>query len=510
LLYHFVAGEVAMAKRSTTLEILLPQRNDDVPAYRWLYNSLRDEILEGRLRPGTRLPATRDLASQYKLSRGTIVTAFEELKAEGYVEGSIGSGTYVSKVLPEELLEVRSEAARKAALIKQPRRKLTDYGKSVKSFPNFPNRATRAFRANLPAVDLFPVTLWTQLANRRLRRTSVALLTGTDALGYPPLREAIAHYVTTSRGAVCTADQVIALSGVQEALDLTVRLFLNPGDRVCMEDPGYFGATRIFDAMKAKINPLAVDKEGMKLPGERHRGARLIYTTPAHQSPLGMTMSLPRRLGLLEWARRSGTLIFEDDYDGEYRYSGRPVPVLQGLDRNGVVLLAGTFSKVLFPSLRLGYMVVPMDLVDRFAAAKSLITRHSALLEQTVLCDFIEQGHFGRHLRRMREVYSQRLGVLIENGRRNLAGLLEISEIEAGLQTVGLLNPGVNGREASKAAWKRGIEVVSIRGLYSVDGNERKITNAGTQDGLQLGFAAIDEREIKRGVEELARVLETM
>lgn len=500
-----------MAKRSTAIEMLLPGRDDGAPAYRWLYGALRSEILEGRLRPGTRLPATRDLASQYKLSRGTIVTAFEELKAEGYVEGSVGSGTYVSKVLPEDLLEVRSEAARKAAARQQPRRRLTDYGKLVQPFPNWPNRATRAFRANLPAVDMFPVTLWAQLTNRRLRRTSVGLLTGTDAKGYLPLREAIAHYVTSSRGAVCTAEQVVVLSGVQEALDLSTRLLLNPGDKVCMEDPGYFGATKIFDAMKAKISPLAVDKEGMQLPGERHRGARLIYTTPAHQAPLGMTMSLPRRLALLEWARKTGTLIFEDDYDGEYRYSGRPVPVLQGLDRNGVVLLAGSFSKVLFPSLRLGYMVVPVDMVDRFTAAKSLICRHSALLEQTVLCDFIEQGHLGRHLRRMREVYSERLGALLDNGRKKLDGLMEISEIEAGLQTVGWLRPGIDGREAAKSAWNRGLEVISVRGFYSNKAEHpNRAAKANQSDALQLGFAAIDEREIKRGVEELARVLEAM
>lgn len=499
-----------MAKRSTAIEMLLPGRDDGAPAYRWLYGALRSEILEGRLRPGTRLPATRDLASQYKLSRGTIVTAFEELKAEGYVEGSVGSGTYVSKVLPEDLLEVR-QAARKDVAAKQQRRRLTDYGRLVQPFPNFPDRATRAFRANLPAVDMFPVTLWAQLTNRRLRRTSVGLLTGADAKGYLPLREAIAHYVTTSRGAVCTAEQVVVVSGVQEALDLSTRLLLNPGDKVCMEDPGYFGATKIFDAMRAKISPLAVDREGMKLPGERHRGARLVYTTPAHQAPLGMTMSLPRRLALLEWARKTGTLIFEDDYDGEYRYSGRPVPVLQGLDQNGVVLLAGSFSKVMFPSLRLGYIVVPADMVDRFAAAKSLICRHSALMEQTVLCDFIEQGHLGRHLRRMREIYSERLGVLLDNGRKKLDGLLEISEIEAGLQTVGWLRSGIDGREAAKAAWKRGLEVISIRGFYSRGEQERlRAVKVTERDGLQLGFAAIDEREIERGVEELARVLEAM
>jgi GntR family transcriptional regulator/MocR family aminotransferase len=498
-----------MAKRSNAIEMLL-QRDDGAPAYRWLYSALRTEILEGRLRPGTRLPATRDLAAQYKLSRGTIVTAFEELKSEGYVEGSIGSGTYVSKVLPEQLLEVRNAAQRNTAK-QQPPRKLSDYAELITPFPGYPNRSTRAFRTNLPAVDLFPVALWAQLATRRLKRTSLSLLTGTDPLGYPPLREAIANYVTTSRGAICTPDQVVIVAGVQEALDLSARLLLNPGDRVCMEDPGYFGASKIFHAMKANLCLHSVDNEGMQLPGARHRAARLIYTTPAHQAPLGVTMSLPRRLALLEWARRSGSLIFEDDYDGEYRYSARPIPVLQGLDRNGVVLLSGTFSKVLFPSIRLGYMVVPHDLIDRFSAAKSIISRHSALLEQTILCDFIEQGHFARHLRRMREIYSERLGVLLRESSRTLAGLLDISEIEAGLQTVGWLRPGIDSIDAAKAASDRGIEVVSISRLYSRNPQNNQATSKPAQrQALQLGFAAIDAREIRRGVEELASVLEAM
>jgi GntR family transcriptional regulator/MocR family aminotransferase len=498
-----------MTKRLSAYELLLPERENGAPAYRWLYNSLRAEILEGRLKPGTRLPATRDLAHQYKLSRGTIITAFEELKAEGYVEGSTGSGTYVSKILPEQLLEVRRETARKTTSQEQPTRRFSDFATSLRPFPNLPNRSTRAFRANIPAVDLFPISLWAQLTNRRLRRTSVNLLTTTDSLGYPPLREAIAHYVTTSRGAVCTPDQVVVVAGIQEALDLTARLFINPGDRVCMEDPGYFGAVRIFDAMKANLCLHSVDDEGMQLPAARHRNTRLIYTTPAHQAPLGMTMSLPRRLALLEGARRSNTLIFEDDYDGEYRYAARPIPVLQGLDQNGVVLLAGSFTKTMFPTIRLGYLIVPPDLVDRFAAAKSISSRHSALLEQTVLCDFIEQGHFGRHMRRMRELYSERLGVLLEEGRRNLAGLLEISEIEAGLQTVGWLQPGVSSAEVWKEAGERGLEVISIRRLYTRNGLSAA-TNPEEREALQLGFAAIDAQEIKRGAEELARVLEAM
>lgn len=490
-----------MAKRSELTEILLGERAEGESAYRWLYGALRREILEGRLRPGTRLPATRDLAREHGLSRGTIVTAFEELKSEGYIEGSTGSGTYVSKVLPEELLEVRRKGARKDSL-QRPERKFSGYGSSIRMFPGLSGRAPRAFRSNLPAVDEFPVTLWAQIANRKLRRAPAAMLMGGEAAGYKPLREAIAAYVSRSRGVVCTAAQVVVLSGVQEALDLAVRLFLDHGDRVLMEDPGYVGAARIFEAMGAKMVSLGIDEQGAKLP-DAGETARLVYVTPAHQAPLGVTMSLARRLELLEWAKRTGALIFEDDYDGEYRYSGRPVPALQGLDRSGVVLFAGSFSKVLFPSLRLGYLIVPEDLVERFAAAKSILNRHTPLLEQTVLCEFIDAGHFGRHLRRMREMYSERLGVLLEEGKKRLGGALEISEIEAGLQTMGWLAKGFEGRAVKSAAAARGVEVIPLAEFY------RSTQEKLERDGLQIGFAAIGTREIRRGVEELARVLES-
>ncbi len=275
------------------------------------------------------------------------------------------------------------------------------------------------------------------------------------------------------------------------------------GTESSMEDPGYIGAARVFEAMGAKMISLGIDGQGAKLPGARQT-AKLVYITPAHQAPLGVTMSLARRLEMLEWARRAGALIFEDDYDGEYRYSGRPVPALQGLDRNGVVLFAGSFSKVLFPALRLGYLIVPEDLVDKFAAAKSILNRHAPLLEQTVLCEFIEAGHFGRHLRRMREVYSERLGVLLEEGRKQLKGVVEISEIEAGLQTVGWLAPGMDARAVAKAGSARGVDTIPLAGFYrSAQELEQR-----ERDGLQMGFATVAPREIRRGVEELARALE--
>ena len=405
-----------MPKEAATLPLSLAGPRADRDLYRWLYEELRAAILAGRLRPGSRLPATRDLAQTYRISRPTAVTAFEQLKSEGYVEGRAGSGTYVSQVLP---------------------------------------------------------------------------------------REAVAEYLNTSRGVKCSAEQVLIVSGAQEALDRTARVLLNPDEPVWMEEPGYPGAAVVFHAVGAKICPVPVDDEGVDMERgiRRWRRARLVYVTPAHQFPLGVTMSLRRRLALLEWARRSGTLIFEDDYDSEYRYSGRPIPALQGLDRSGVVIFAGSFSAVLFPALRLGYLVVPTEMVEVFAAAESVSTHHPPLLEQAVLCDFITEGHFARHVRRMREVYAERLSVLLEGARERLSGLLEISNVEAGLQTVGWLKGRVIAERAAKAAAEQDVEVVALSRYAS--GHARK-------DGLILGFAAVDPKEIRRGVAALAAVLEGM
>jgi GntR family transcriptional regulator/MocR family aminotransferase len=491
-----------MAKRTTTPALMLTLRGPGTPAHRWLCTALRAEILEGRLRPGARLPATRDLAGQYGLSRGTIVSAFEQLKAEGYLEGTVGSGTYVNKILPDELLQVALKARAPRPAPRPQRRALSDFGERAKPVPPYDFHAPRAFRANQPALDLFPTALWAQVAARRLRRASANLLLGCDPLGYPPLQAAVGEYLRTSRGVKCVPEQIAIVSGVQEALDLTARLLLNPGDRVCMEDPGYVGATATFESCGARITPVRVDGEGMVLPPAEPRGARLAYVTPSHQFPLGISMSLPRRLELLEWARQAGAMIFEDDYDGEFRYSGRPVPALQGLDRQGLVLYSGSFSKVLFPSIRLGYLVVPPDLVDAFAAVKSVTSRHAGVPEQAVLCDFITEGHFGRHVRKMREVYAERLTVLQEGARQRLGGLLEISGIDAGLQTAGWLpgDGGIDGETAARAAARRGVEVTAL---------SRYSRGPVAREGLHLGFAAVDPREIRRGIEQLAVALET-
>ena len=488
-----------MTKRFSQSPLMLPIREPDMPAIRWLYDVLRAAILEGRLAPGARLPATRELARQYQLARGTIVAAFEQLKSEGYLEATIGSGTRVAKELPDRLLLVSHPARAAAPSRANHARRLSHYGRQVQSFRGLQPGPVRAFRANQPALDLFPTTLWAQVAARRLRQATTDLLLGSGPLGYRPLQEGVADYLRTARGVHCEAGQVAIVSGVQEALDLVARLFLNPGDRVAIENPGYIGATLIFRALGATIVPVRMDEEGMTV-GDALKGARLVYLTPAHQFPLGVSMSLPRRLAVLEWARASGAIIFEDDYDSEYRYAGRPVPALQGLDRHGQVIFAGSFSKVLFPSLRLGYLVVPHDLVDRVAATQSVTNRHAPLLEQAVLADFIAGGHFGRHIRRMRGIYAERLSVLLEAAKERLTGLLEISKVEAGLQTVGWLQGGREGAAVAEAVAVRDVEVIPL---------SRYARGRVAANGLQLGFAAVDVAEIRRGVRELAAALDS-
>jgi len=477
---------------------LLP-RSPGVSATRWIGDSFRAAILEGRLRPGTRLPATRDIARDYDLARGTVVTAFDQLKSEGYLETRTGSGTFVAGEIPDRHFTVlRSPATRARPRNLHNTRRLSGYGRAVKSFPSGIGDRIRAFRSDVPALDLFPTTLWAQIAGRRLRKATTGMLRGCDPMGYRPLQEAVADYLTTSRGVACVPGQVAIVSGTQEALDLTARLFLDKRDRVAIENPGYIGATRVFEAAGAIVSHAAVDDQGMVIDDSLD-GARLVYVTPAHQFPLGASMSISRRLALLEWAFQSGAMIFEDDYDSEFRYSGRPMPALQGLDEHGQVIFAGSFSKVMFPSLRLGYMVVPTDLIDRFAAAQSVSKRHAPLLDQAVLADFLVEGHFGRHVRRMRQIYAWRLAVLLESAQLELAGLLEVSRVEAGLQTVAWLRPGLTAESVAVAAARRGVEVTPLN---------RYARGRMHADGLQIGFAAVDENEIRRGVRELRLAIE--
>ncbi|HYZ85214.1 MAG TPA: PLP-dependent aminotransferase family protein, partial [Bryobacteraceae bacterium] len=363
---------------------------------RGLSDELRNAILQGRIRPGTRLPATRDFAKQYSLARGTVVNVFEQLQVEGYLCSRTGAGTWVNERLPDGDLRGSRRSPLPAVVRPEPMVGLPCNGPS------------RPFRVYEPAIAHFPVKVWTRLARRRLAAFSSWLRTEHDACGFAPLREAIADYLASSRGVKCYPDQIMIVSGIQQGLDLLARVLLNPGDPVWMEEPGYFGALMAFRNAGARIVPVPVDDEGLSVSAGMSlcAHAKAVYLTPAHQFPLGMTMSLDRRLALLDWASRAGAVVIEDDYDSEYRFESRPVPALQGLDARCNVAFVGTFNKVLFPWLRLGYVVLPPTLVEPFLALRYATEFRCAGLDQAILCDFIVAGHFGRHIRRMRELYA--------------------------------------------------------------------------------------------------------
>ena len=489
-----------MTKRTSTFDLVVRERQPGTALFQWIYDEVRWGILDGRLRRGVRLPSSREFARRYGVSRGTVVTAFEQLHAEGYLEGNVGAGTYVNTLLPEDFLDVKRGSATVARTTRLP--KLSQYAQRLGQAASARSQPARAFRAAEAALDAFPITMWAQIASRRLRGATRTLLADIDPTGYRPLREAIANYLGTARGVRCTAEQVIIVAGIQQGLELTARLLLDPGDPVWLEDPCFFGVSAMFKALGAKIIAVPVDMSGLSVVEGQKRcdRAKLAYVTPAHQFPLGVTMSLDRRLKLIDWARRTGSLIFEDDYDSEYRYSGRPIPALQGLDHSDSVIFAGSFSKVLFPSLRLGYLVVPLELIDKFAAARYTTDRHSAVIDQAILCDFITEGHFGRHIRRMRELYASRLAVLRESVQRRLGEFLTIPETEAGVNTVGWLGNGINAEVVSQAAAERNVEVIPIN---------RFALEKQTAEGLLLGFGAVDDHELLRGVEDLTATVDS-
>ncbi|MGH3145626.1 MAG: PLP-dependent aminotransferase family protein, partial [Rubrobacter sp.] len=352
----------------------------DAPYYRQLYEGVRSAILSGLLPVGTRLPSTRTLATELGVSRTTAVTAFDQLLAEGYLEGKVGSGTFVAGSLPDDLLSVRERVECESGPARSGRR-LSGRGAMLAATPATAVRdrgSPRAFRPGVPALDEFPYAVWRRISGKVWRRPSGGLLGYGDPAGYWPLREAISGHLRTARGVRCLPEQVIVVSGSQQALDLAARVLLDPGDAVWVEDPGYTGARGALSGAGARLVPVPVDGEGLEVEKgiEREPDARLACVTPSHQYPLGVTMNLGRRLVLLGWAGSSGAWVVEDDYDSEYRYTGRPLEALQGLDTGERVLYVGTFSKVLFPALRLGYLVVPPDLIEAFTSARELTDRH--------------------------------------------------------------------------------------------------------------------------------------
>lgn len=480
----------------SSLELTLSSRLPDQSLADWLYRELRNAILEGRLAPGTRLPASRDFAQQHRVSRGTVVSVFERLQAEGYLSSRVGAGTWVNhRVAVGD--PVRPQLVSPPTYI---RRVISAYARPKAFLGLAGTKSARPFQMRDPAVTEFPAKLWGHLSARRARSFRSWLRTEDDGRGYRPLREAIAQYLASSRGVRCTPDQIIVVSGIQQALDLLTRLLLKRDDPVWMEDPGYFGAAIAFGNVGAKIIPVPVDEQGLSVSAGMRlcAHAKGAYLTPAHQFPLGMMMSLERRMAVLNWASRAGAFVIEDDYDSEYRFEGRPVPALQSLDRGSNVILIGSFSKLLFPSLRLGYVVLPPPLVDFFLAFRYQTDLRSLNLDQAVLCDFITGGHLGRHLRRMRDLYASRLAALIEGGRKHLKGLLKIFSVQAGLYTAAFLENGMTSSQAETAAAAHGVEVMAL---------DRFTLKCPDPKGVLLGFAAFDEATIREGLVQLTAAL---
>ncbi|HVF27178.1 MAG TPA: PLP-dependent aminotransferase family protein [Pyrinomonadaceae bacterium] len=489
--------------------IMLDDEKRHFPLYIQIYEAIRLSVLSGHFDSRMRLPSTRSLAQQLGVSRMTVVNAYEQLLAEGYIKGKTGAGTFVASVLPEQLLQTRDAAPhRSAAPPARPPHSLSKRGKwlertCVTTSCTRDDKSFQAFQNGLPAVDKFPFDVWSRLATRRLRHPPRELLGYGDPAGYRPLRASIAQYLKASRAVRCEPEQVIIVSGAQQALDLVARLLLDADDAVWIEDPCYPGARDALHSAGAELVSVPVDGDGFDLSAalRRKKDARLVYVTPSHQYPLGVTMSLARRLALLEWANRAGAWIIEDDYNSEYRYAGRPLASLQGLDAEGRVLYVGTFSKTIFPALRLGCLVVPPDLVDVFAAARALTDRHSATLDQAILTDFIEDGHFARHVRRMRVLYEERQGILVAAAERELSGLLDAPPAAAGMHLVGWLPEGVSDKAASESAARQRVKATPLS-AYSLDPLSR--------GGLVLGYTALNARQIKDGVRKLAKALDAM
>ncbi|MDT5270188.1 MAG: GntR family transcriptional regulator / MocR family aminotransferase [Acidobacteriota bacterium] len=476
------------------------------PLYRQLYDTIRRSILSGGLPSGRQLPASRLLAKQLGVSRMTVVNAYEQLLAEGYLEGRRGAGTFVSAHLPEEFLQASGFKRLERQEKPSPRKIiLSEYGSRVAQNSRTILRhhgatALVPFQHGVAALDEFPYSVWAKIAQRWQKSPPASVLNYGDAVGFQPLRDAVAAHLAAARGVRCTSEQIIITNGTQQALDLIGRIFLSESEDVCLEDPGYIGARDIFSATGARIVPVPIDDEGFDVQTARRRSlkARLIYVTPSHQFPLGVTMSLTRRLSLLEWARERDAFVIEDDYNSEYRYAGRPLASLQGLDRDGRVLYVGTFSKTIFPALRLGYLVVPADLLEVFAAARALTDLHSPVIEQAVLAEFISERHFARHIRRMRGMYEERQQALVEVARKTLKGMLEVAPAKAGMHLIGWLPDGVSDREVSRRAAEAGLNLAPVS-AYCI--------NQKLRSGLLLGYTAYDEKHIRQGMKKLARVL---
>jgi GntR family transcriptional regulator/MocR family aminotransferase len=470
------------------------------PVSTQLYAALRDLMLSGAIAAGVRLPASRTLARDLGVSRTTVIEAFDRLIAEGLVASRVGSGTFVSDVLsserPQQPARVgKAIPSRKASLSQAMHWAVGRFGDR----PRLPY-SPRAFVTALPAFDAFPMAQWARLAAKHWRGSREDVMGYGAPFGHAPLREAIAAHLRGNRGIACEKDQIFIVGGAQHAFNLIGTVLLNPGDRVWFENPGAIGARNSFLSCGAELVPVPVDRDGLQVEEGLRRSPdfRLVFVTPSHHQPLGHVMSLERRFALLSSAEKAGAWIVEDDYDGEFFYGRRPLPTLKSVDRTGLVIYVGTFSKSLFPALRLGFMLVPPSLIDTFEKVLAAFVQGVPSSAQAVVAEFMEEGYFATHVRRMRRIYEERHEALHEAARRELGGLLNVVRSESGLHTIGHLPARLSEIAVARAAAERGI-VVSPVARFSIE-------TSGV-NGLVLGFGGVRPAEIRSGIVELSKAL---
>ncbi|MBP6015922.1 MAG: PLP-dependent aminotransferase family protein [Candidatus Promineofilum sp.] len=466
-------------------------REDADPAYRQVYRQLREAILSGALSSGSRLPSSRAMARDVGVARVTILRALEQLTAEGFIESRVGAGTYVAADLPAS--EIQSDVFRPA---------LTNWGRRALTLQQAIGPVVEGSR---PEIDFgfgrsfaerFPYDIWRRLLGRYLSTDDAMLSRYGSAAGFYPLRRALAEYLAQARGVHCTPEEVVIVSGAQQAIDILARLLLEPNDEVLVETPGYRDAYALFQLHQARLVGLPVVSEGLPvdhIPADAR--PRLAFVTPSHQFPKGGTMPLAPRLALLAWARERGTMIIEDDYDGDLRYESGSLAALQGLDEEGRVIYLGTFSKVLFPALRLGYLVLPRALTAPFVQAKELVDRGAPTLMQAAVADFLAEGHFERHLRHLRRLYGEKRATLVRALDEYLGRRVRYSPVAAGLHVMLYANGEVDEGQLVRDAAERGVRVY---------GGAPYHLERPAPPSILLGFSGLDEDEIVDGVRRLA------
>jgi GntR family transcriptional regulator / MocR family aminotransferase len=467
-----------------------------------IYKAFLDAIIDGRFSPGARLPSARQLALEWHVSRNTVDEGIGQLQSEGFVLRRVGSGSYIAHDIPGSGLRPAQAKVRPPAVLgRRVLANISAWGRTASS-AYAPNAAPRpqAFLAGLPALDHFPLDLWRHLVARRLRSSGRDLLGYFPSMGYPPLREATARHLATTRGIICSPDQVMIVNSTMQAIDLIARVLLEPGDKAWVEDPCVPNLRSVLTVSGAQIVPVAVDNEGLQVQqGIRVApDAALMYTTPSCQYPTGVTLRADRRLELLAWADRTGAWVVEDDYQSEFIYEGRPTTSLHSLNRGQRVLYVSTFTNSVFPSLRLAYMIIPKSLVPVFQAVRSQLDDHTHGLMQAVMADFVNGGHFSAHLRRMRAIYQSRRDALVAACARDLSKLAVLGSTANGMNAALYLPPRI-----PDSALAASLQGAAVRGLplsrYAVGPRRR--------NGLLLGYTALSERRIAASVARLAEAI---